>query len=122
MDKIKKIAEELGKAIAETPQFTELKKLELEARTDKELSTMTAEYQAILQHIANLEKNQQPVEIEDKQKFTEMREKVLSNPKIQTLLKIQTEYTELMSNVNRLIAAPLRIEVPKEAASEDKKD
>ena len=118
MDKIKKIAEELGMAIAETPQFTELKKLELDARADKELSALTAEYQAILQHIADLEKNQQPVEVEDKTKFTEMREKVLSNPKIQNLLKVQTEYTELMNKVNHLIAAPLKIEVP----GKDKKD
>ncbi len=109
MEDITRLAESLGKAIAATPEFAELKRLELEARSDPELSRLTGEYQMQLRRIANLEKNQQPVEVEDKTKLTELREKVQSNVKIHKLLKVQTEYSALMNRINGVVTAPLQI-------------
>ena len=110
MDEIIKIAESLGDAIANTPQFQELKRLETEARDDKEISTLTTDYQNIMQRLADLERNLKPIEVEDKKKFETLRAKVLASEKIQVLLKAQTEYTEMMSGINKAITTPLKIE------------
>lgn len=110
MDETIKIAESLGAAIAKTPQFQDLKRLETDARADKEISTLTKDYQDIMQRLTDLERNLKPIEVEDKKKFETLRTKVLASEKIQTLLKAQTEYTEMMSGINRAITAPLKIE------------
>jgi len=110
MEEIIKLAESLGSAISASPVFAELKRLELEVRRDSELSKLTEEYQVQMRRIADLEKNQQPVEVEDKKKMQSIRESIQSDEKIQQLLKVQTEYASLMSRINNAITGLLQID------------
>ncbi|ODS30412.1 MAG: hypothetical protein SCARUB_04485, partial [Candidatus Scalindua rubra] len=59
------------------------------------------------QKIHELEKNLKPVEVEDKRKLQQLKEKVASNQSIQKFLKAQTDYVQLMTKVNENIEAEL---------------
>ncbi len=114
MNEILELASKLGRAIADSPQFAALKECELKARTDKQIQELTASYEAQMRRIAELESKQAPIEPEDKKMLTDLRDRVHASPRLQELLRVQADYTELLNKVNDEINSALKIEDPRE--------
>jgi cell fate (sporulation/competence/biofilm development) regulator YlbF (YheA/YmcA/DUF963 family) len=107
MDEITDLAVRLGRAIAASPQFLAMKASELKARKNQQIQEITTAYEAQMKRIRELERQNKPIEPEDKRKLAEMRERMQSLPDLQELLRVQADYTELMIKVNQNISAEL---------------
>ncbi len=110
MEEILELASKLGTAIANNNRYKAFKEAEEELKKDNVAKEISEELEKQSQKIHELEKNLKPVEVEDKRKLQQLKEKVASNQSIQKFLKAQTDYVELMTKVNENIEATL---VPK---------
>jgi len=109
MDDVLDLAVRLGRAIAASPQFLAMKATELKTRKNPQIQEITTAYEAQMKRIGELERQNKPIEPEDKSKLAELRERVQSLPELQELLRMQADYTELMIKVNQSISAELLI-------------
>ena len=107
MEEILEIASKLGAAIANHNRFKMFKEAEEQLKKDDEAREISEELEKQSRKIHGLEKNLQPVEVEDKKRFQQLKEKVASNQSIQNFLKLQTDYVELMTKANKRIEAEL---------------
>ncbi|MHC4139664.1 MAG: YlbF family regulator [Planctomycetota bacterium] len=107
MEEILEIASKLGAAIANHNRYKMFKEAEEQLKKDDEAKEISEELEKQSRKIHELEKNLEPVEVEDKKKLQQLKEKVASNQSIQKFLKVQTDYVELMTKVNKRIDAEL---------------
>ena len=118
VDNIVSKAAELGKLIAASPAGTALLGARKELHADKQAHKMLEAYQEQMQRIAQLEKDGKPVEPEDKHKLVELQQKVASQTALKTWMKAQADFSQLMHQVNRAIAAPFMDTASDEAPEE----
>ena len=76
-------------------------------KKDDKAKEISEELEKQSRKIYELEKDLKPVEVEEKKKLQQLKEKVASNQSIQKFLKVQTDYVELMTKVNKRIEAEL---------------
>lgn len=114
VDNIVTKAADLGKLIASSPAGTEMLKARKQLHDDKEAHKMLEAYQEQMQKIAQLEKDGQPVEPEDKHKLVELQQTVASQAALKTWMKAQADFSQLMHKVNQAIAAPFMDASPDE--------
>jgi len=107
MEEILEIASKLGAAIANHNRYKMFKGAEEQLKKDDEAKEISAELEKQSRKILELEKNLKPVEVEDKKKLQQLKERVASNQSIQKFLKFQTDYVELMTKVNKRIESAL---------------
>ena len=107
MEEILEIASKLGAAIANHNRYKMFKDAEEQLKKDDEAREISEELEKQSRKIHELEKNLQPVEVEDKKRLQQLREKVASNQSIQNFLKVKTDYVELMTKANKRIEAEL---------------
>lgn len=107
MEEILEIASKLGAAIASHNRYKMFKEAEEQLKKDDEAKEISKELEKQSRKIHELEKDSKPVEVEDKKKLQQLKEKVASNKSIQKFLKVQTDYVELMTKVNKRIEAEL---------------
>ena len=105
-DNITAKAAELGKLIAANPAGTVLLKARRELQTDEQALKMLEVYQEQMQRIAQLEKDGEPIEPEDKHKLVEFQQDVASHATLKLWIKAQADFSQLMRDVNQAIAAP----------------
>jgi len=105
MEKILEIASKLGAAIANHNRYKVFKEAEKQFKKDGEAIEISEELEKQSRKIHGLEKDLKPVEVEDKKRLQQLKEKVASNQSIQNFLKVQTDYVELMTKVNKQIEA-----------------
>ncbi len=107
MEEILEIASKLGAAIVNHDRYKMFKEAEEQLKEDDEARIISEELETQSRKIYALEKDLKPVEVEDKKKLQQLKEKVASNQSIQNFLKAQTDYVELMTKVNKRIGAEL---------------
>ena len=105
MEKILEIASKLGAAIANHNRYKVFKEAEKQFKKDGEAIEISEELEKQSRKIHGLEKDLKPVEVEDKKRLQQLKEKVASSQSIQNFLKVQTDYVELMTKVNKQIEA-----------------
>ena len=110
MDQVIKLAERLGKAIAETDRFTKLREVEKATRDDSDAQKALAEMESFQQEIARKEADGSPIEPEEKRRLADLRTKVHTNAGLQGLARAQADYMELMSRVNGTIREQLGVD------------
>ena len=105
MEEILEIASKLGAAIANHNRYKMFKEAEKQFKKDGEAIEISEELEKQSRKIHGLEKDLKPVEVEDKKRLQQLKEKVASSQSIQNFLKVQTDYVELMTKVNKQIEA-----------------
>ena len=102
-DSIIALAQQLGEAIADSPQAKNM----LAAREAVEGESGTPELlQQFQQHsmkLAQLESENKPLEVADKQKLQALHEKLVASPAFKKLSSAQVEYADLMRRVSEAI-------------------
>ncbi len=107
MEELLEIASKLGAAIANNNRYKEFKEAEEQLKKDDEAVEISEELEKQSRKIHGMEKDLKPVEVEDKKRLQQLKEKVASNQSIQKFLKVKTDYIELMTKVNKCIEAEL---------------
>ncbi len=104
---ILKLADQLGKAIAESGRTQEFKDKSKAVRDDPDAQAAMQTYQELMLKLARKEQGNQPIEVEEKRALAEAQEKVYSNDKLKDLMQAQADYMELMEAVNNRIGQHL---------------
>ena len=104
-------AAELGKMIAQSDRFKNLEAARKELDTDKELAADMKALEDIERQMYELQKQSKPIEPDLKHRHRDLSEKVTVNPRMQTLLRAQADFSELMNHVNRQIHTPMIADV-----------
>ena len=107
MEEILEIASKLGAAIASNNRYKEFKEAEEQLGKDENAIEISEELEKQSRKIHGLEKDLKPVEVEDKKRLQQLKEKVASNQSIQKFLRVKTDYIELMTRVNKCIEVEL---------------
>jgi len=110
MKEVIEFASNLGSAIANHERYKAFRETEEQLKKDGEAKELSDALEKQTKKIQELEKDQKPVEVEDKRKLRQLREKLAANQSIQKFLKAQTDYVELMTKVNEQIEAALKPE------------
>jgi len=101
------LASRLGKAIADSPQAVALRAARAALNAEAELTSTLGEYQKQADKIAQLEREQKPVEVEDKHKLQELNDKLVASEVFKKFTAAQVEYVDLMRKVNDAIRREL---------------
>jgi len=112
-----RMAEDLGKAIAASPQAAGLQAAR--EALDKEPDTVKAlrDYNAQARKIAELEDQQKPVEPEDKAELQQLHDTLVASDVFKKFTGAQVEYIDLMRQVNETIRKQMGSPGPTAAAA-----
>jgi cell fate (sporulation/competence/biofilm development) regulator YlbF (YheA/YmcA/DUF963 family) len=97
----------LGQAIAAHPRMREYNAAREAVEKDADAQSLLRDYAKQAERIRELERNQKPVEVADKQKLAEIEGRMAGNDAFKRLMRCQADYVELMNQVNRAMEAPL---------------
>lgn len=107
---ITELAGRLGKAIADSPAATELHATRKALEEHPEISKLYKEFQDQSLKVAKLESEEKPVEVADKHKLHELREKVIASAEFKKYTAAQVEYADLMRQVSEAMQSKLEDE------------
>ncbi len=100
MQAILALTERLGKAIAESPQAQKLIEARNALDNDPDLQDLLANYHQQAQKIQQAEQSNQPVEVDDKHKLSELQTKLAASDEFKAFSAAQVNYIDLMRKVN----------------------
>lgn len=107
MDDLLRSAATLGGEIAKHPRVLGLIRARNAISADAEAQRLVREQAEALQRIAQLRQQQKPIEPDDKRKLAECEAAMAAHPLFKELLRAQTDYIDLMNQVNRAMETPL---------------
>lgn len=105
-DLLKK-ADELGRAIAGNEKVRAYLTARTAVQNDSDAQALLRDYQAQAVHVQQLQAQQQPIEVADKQKLAELEGKMAGNESLKGLMRTQADYIELMNKINQAMEKPL---------------
>lgn len=111
MDQLIELAKRLGRQMAAHERTTLLKQAQQSVDDDKEAAELIKAYQAQAERIAALEKENKPIEVDDKHKLTELEGKLGTHPTLAELTRRQVDFVEMMRKVKQAIDIELKIDV-----------
>ena len=100
MDKIIKLAEALGKAIAESPAAKNLTEVRKAMDGEIELKKLLEDFRAQTDKVAQLEQEKKPVEVDDKHKLQDLHNKLVASEVFKQFTAAQVEYVDFMRKIN----------------------
>ena len=100
MPDVMKLAEELGKAINDSPQAVALRKIRDDLSKQPEITKLLKDYRDHTDKIARLEAEQKPVEVDDKHRLQELHGKLVATDIFKKYTAAQVEYVDVMRRVN----------------------
>ena len=112
MDEALELANKLGRAIARSDRFKDLREAEAEAMGNEEAVQKLKERDEILTNLHKKEQAGEPIEVSEKHALAEVDEWVRSSAELGKLFKAQADFQERMNLVNEQIGGSL---TPKEA-------
>lgn len=77
------------------------------ARRDSGAQTLMRDYHAQINHIRDMEAQQRPIEVADKQKLKDLEQRMATSDVLRQLMRAQADYVALMNQVNEVMEAPL---------------
>lgn len=101
------LAGRLGKAIADSPAAAGLNATRKAIGEHPEISKLYNEFQDQSLKVAKLESEEKPVEVADKHKLRELREKLIASEEFKKYTAAQVEYADLMRQVSEAIQSKL---------------
>lgn len=104
---ITELAGRLGKAIADSPAATDLNATRKALEEHPEIGKLYKEFQDQSLKVAKLESEEKPVEVADKHKLRELREKVIASAEFKKYTAAQVEYADLMRQVSEAMQSKL---------------
>jgi cell fate (sporulation/competence/biofilm development) regulator YlbF (YheA/YmcA/DUF963 family) len=107
MDTIIQLAEQLGKAIRQSPQDAALRAARKLISTRPDLKGLHEDYQKQLAKIATLERSGKPVEVDEKHKLQALHDKMVAASEFKDLVEAEMEYVDLLRKVNATLHAQL---------------
>ena len=107
MDHVLELARKLGQEIRNSERYRLLREAEKGVLGDTEARQIQDDLEKQLHKIRELESAMKPVEVADKREFSRLQELASRHPGLQELLKAQTDYFEMMNNVNTAILTEL---------------
>jgi len=107
VEAIIQLAERLGKAIANSPQAMSLRTAREELDEQEDLSKMLTEFQEQAEKVARLERENKPIEVEDKRRLRELQDKLVASETFKRFTASQLEYVDLMRKVNEALRGQL---------------
>ncbi|MCP4569513.1 MAG: YlbF family regulator [FCB group bacterium] len=109
MEKLIEMATELGKALAAHQRTVDLKSAQKALKDDKQASELLDSYHKQAERITNLEKEQKPIEVDDKHKLRDIEMQLSSNEILKSMTKRQVDFVEMMNKVKTAIDSQLDI-------------
>lgn len=107
IDELLEKAHELGQAIAQHERVQTYFTAQQAVRDDPDAQRLLRNYGAHMQHLQQLEVQQQPIEAADRRKAADFETQIAGNDCIKAFMRAQADYVELMNRVNSAISAPL---------------
>jgi len=107
MDETVKLAEQLGKAIAGSPQAARLQQARKAMEADKAAASLLKDFNAQADRIAQLEQQNKPIEVDDKRKLQDLHDKLVACQSFKQYQAAQVEYMDLMRQVSQAVRQPL---------------
>lgn len=108
MEDLVKMAEQLGQKMAQNDRAKLLWEAQKAVNEDQDALKLLENYQKIAEKIQNLERQQQPIEVEDKRALREAEEKISMNEKLKELTRRQVDFVEMTHKVKKAIDDQLR--------------
>jgi len=105
--RITELAEKLGQAIAEAERVRKFKKLHAEVMADPQAQELVRALRRLEQEIARKQQENKPIEVADKHRLRDLRERTYANEKLKALMAAEADYFEMIQQVNDLIARHL---------------
>lgn len=101
------LAEKLGKAIADSPEATKLRDAKTDMEADSELMQVMKESREHSDKMAALERENKPIEVEDKHKLQELHGKLVASDVFKKYTAAQVEYVDLMRKIDTAMRTQL---------------
>jgi len=102
-EKILKLAEEFGQAIADHERVKALRDASAAFEKDEDAQSLRKQYDEIVATIQEGLAGGRPVEPEEKRKEADLRAEVARNDKISALVHAQADFHALMNAVNEMV-------------------
>jgi cell fate (sporulation/competence/biofilm development) regulator YlbF (YheA/YmcA/DUF963 family) len=107
-DRIVEKAEELGRLIAQMPEFAYLQAAQREIADDREATEMLNRLRTLQETlVAQVGRGEQPTE-EQEREYDELQERIQTTVRSQSLIASQTNFDKLMERVHRAIGEGIR--------------
>lgn len=100
-------ARALGEALAGHPLARAYHEAQQAVQTDASAQQLLREYQDHLARLRQLEEEQKPIEVADKQKLRDLETRVAAHEALKRVMRTQADYMALLNQVNREIEAPI---------------
>ncbi|MCK4628050.1 MAG: YlbF family regulator [Sedimentisphaerales bacterium] len=110
MEQLIEMASNLGLRIAAHERTILLKEAQKAVNEDAEAGGLIKQYQQQAVKIGQLEQEQKPVEVADKQKLREIEQKISTNEKLKELTHRQVNFVEMMHKVKQTLDDKLQLE------------
>lgn len=108
MQAIVELARQLGKAVADSAQAARLQEARKALEADARLVQTLNDFQAHTDRLSQLEAQQKPIEVADKQKLEDLHRQLISSDLFKKYTAAQVEYVDLMRQVNDALTQQLR--------------
>lgn len=100
-------AEALAAAIAQSSELDNLRTSEKAMIADEQAQQLIAKFQEEQQRLYDLQAQGQELSEKDKIAIDDMEQKVESNPLISAYLQAQSNFTQMLDNVNAILASAI---------------
>jgi cell fate (sporulation/competence/biofilm development) regulator YlbF (YheA/YmcA/DUF963 family) len=107
VEDILELARKLGSAIAQSPQATALADARKRLDERPEVKKLMEDLRRQSQKVAELERQNKPVEVEDKHKESDLRDKLLADDCFKKYTAAQVEYVDLMRKVSSAMTSAM---------------
>ena len=109
MEQLIEMAKRLGQQIAAHQRTVLLKKAQKEVDQDPQAEKLVLEYQHQAEKIRQLEREQKPIEVEDKRKLKDIELKIAENDKLKEMTLRQMNFVEMMRKIKQTIDEQLEL-------------
>lgn len=109
MQDIVQLATRLGKAIADAPQTKAMQQAREIMNADSETVQILSDYQQLVAKVAQLERENKPIEVDDKHNLKDFETKLLARKQFKAFTASQVEYVDLMRKVHEAMQKELAV-------------
>ena len=111
MEELIALARQLGQQISAHERTQQLKQVQKKVDADGEAAKLVQAYQEQMQHLADLERRNKPIEVDDKRKLRDLEEKIAAHPTLGELTRRQVDFVEMMRKIKDAIDGELQVSV-----------
>jgi len=101
-------AEDLGKALVESSEFTEMKDAESKIQENEDAKALLDEFEAEQKKLQMMQQNGQQITPDQQKNLQAVQAKMQSNEVISNYLEAQQKFNKVMNSVNQVISSQLQ--------------